>query len=330
MDAQARDLLPVPYFHVVFTLPDTLAPIALQNKRVVYGVLFRAVAETLKGIAANPKHLGAEIGFLAVLHTWGQNLMHHPHVHCVVPAGGISPDGHRWVSCKEDFFLSVRVLSRVFRGKFIDFLKQAFRQGQLGFYGKLECHAEPTQFEQLVDAAVRHDWVVYAKRPFGGPTQVLKYLARYTHRVAISNKRLLDVRDGQVCFQYKDYADGNKTKAMTLDAMEFIRRFLMHVLPSGFMRIRHYGFLGNRHRQAKLELCRRLLGAESVQETAKPCDPSESDGHATERDVHVVCPACRKGRMLIIETFHPGAKATPVRRPFFMQRLALRAKPDTS
>ena len=152
----------------------------------------------------------------------------------------------------------------------------------------------------------------------------------YVHRVAISNKRLLDVRDGQVRFQYKDYADGNKTKAMTLDAMEFIRRFLMHVLPSGFMRIRHYGFIGNRHRQAKLDLCRRLLGAESVQETAKPCDPSESDGHATERDVHVVCPACGKGRMLIIETFHPEAKATPVRRPFFMQRLALRAKPDTS
>lgn len=266
---------------------------------------------------------------LAVLHTWGQNLMHHPHVHCVVPAGGISPDEQRWASCKEDFFLPVRVLSRVFRGKFIDFLKRAFRQGQLGFYGKLECYAEPARFNQLVDTAVRHDWVVYAKRPFGGPTQVLKYLARYTHRVAISNRRLLGLQDGQVRFQYKDYTDGSKTKSMTLDAVEFMRRFLMHVLPSGFMRIRHYGFLGNRHRQAKLELCRRLLGSEPVQ-AAEACEPSESDGSAVERDVHVLCPACGQGRMLIIETLHPEAKATPVRRPFFMQRLTLYAKPDTS
>jgi hypothetical protein len=330
MEARAQELLPVPYFHVVFTLPDTLAPIALQNKRIVYGVLFRAVAETLKDIAAEPKYLGAEIGFLAVLHTWGQNLMHHPHVHCVVPAGGISPDGQRWLSCKEDFFLPVRVLSSVFRGKFIDFLKRAFRQGHLRFFGKLECHAKPAQFEQLVNAAVRHKWVVYAKRPFGGPTQVLKYLARYTHRIAISNKRILDLRDGQVRFQYKDYADGNQTKAMTLDALEFIRRFLMHVLPSGFMRIRHFGFLGNRHRQARLELCRRLLGAESGQETGMAGEPSQTDRSAAEHDVPAVCPACGNGRMSIIETFHPEAKAVSVRRPFLMQGLALRAKPDTS
>lgn len=330
MDARAEELLPVPYFHVVFTLPDTLAPLALQNKRVVYGVLFRAVAETLTAIAADPKHLGAHVGFLAVLHTWGQNLMHHPHVHCVVPGGGIAPDGRRWVPCKEDFFLPVQVLSSVFRGKFIDLLKRAFRQGKLDFYGKLESYAEPPRFEQLLDAAVRHKWVVYAKRPFGGPTQVLKYLARYTHRIAISNKRLLDLRDDQVRFEYKDYADGNRTKAMTLDAMEFIRRFLMHVSPQGFMRIRHYGFLGNRHRKSKLALCRTLLGTPSGQQSAKVCEASESLASVSENDVLAVCPACGNGRMLIVDSFHPETQAAPMRRPFFMGRLAQRAKPDTS
>jgi hypothetical protein len=330
MEARAEELLPVPYFHVVFTLPETLAPLALQNKRVVYGVLFRAVAETLKDVAAAPKHLGAAIGFLAVLHTWGQNLMHHPHIHCVVPAGGISRDGQRWLSCKDDFFLPVRVLSPVFRGKFIDFLKQAFQNGHLRFFGKLEGCAEPAQFEQLIDAAVRHKWVVYAKRPFGGPRQVLKYLARYTHRVAISNSRLLDLRDDQVRFQYKDYADGNRTKVMSLDALEFIRRFLMHVLPPGFVRIRHYGFLGNRHRQAKLELCRRLLGVESGPAAITTGEPSETDHCDAEHDKPVICPACGNGRMLIIETFHPEAKAASVRRPFFMQRSTRCARPDTS
>jgi len=329
MEAQAKDLLPVPYFHVVFTLPEVLAPVALQNKRVVYDVLFRAVAETLKEIALDPKYLGAEIGFLAVLHTWGQNLIHHPHLHCVVPAGGTSPDGQRWVSCHEDFFLPVRVLSRVFRGKFIDFLKRAFRGGQLSFHGKLECYAEARRFEQLVDVAVRHDWVVYAKRPFGGPEQVLKYLARYTHRVAISNSRLVAMEAGKVSFRWKDYADGHREKTMTLDACEFIRRFLMHVVPSGFMRIRHYGFLGNRHRQTKLALCRTLLGIATQESMAQPCDPCESDGIASESDVHAVCPACGTGRMWIIETFRPD-KATVVRRPFWPQRPMLRADLDTS
>lgn len=330
MDAQAQDLLPVPSFHVVFTLPQTLAPLALQNKRVVYNVLFRAVAETLKEIAADPKHLGAEIGLLAVLHTWGQNLMHHPHVHCVVPAGGISPDGQRWVSCQEDFFLPVRVLSRVFRGKFLDFLKQAFRQGQLKFFGKLEDYAEPARFEQLIDTAVRHDWVVYAKRPFGGPAPVLKYLARYTHRVAISNERLLGLQDGEVSFRYKDYADGNATKTMTLAAVEFLRRFLMHVLPSGFVRIRHYGFLGNRHRQAKLELCRKLLGVVPKEDATNPRDSAESEDIASDHDLSPMCPACGKGRMVIIDMIHPEGKASAIRRPFYLRRLGLRTKPDTS
>ncbi len=330
MDARAEELLPVPYFHVVFTLPDTLAPLVLQNKRVLYGVLFRAVAETLKGLAADPKHLGAEIGFLAVLHTWGQNLMYHPHVHCVVPAGGIAPDGQHWVAGKGDFFLPVRVMSRVFRGKFIDFLKRAFRRGKLGFFGKLACYAEPAQFERLLDAAVRHEWVVYAKRAFGGPTQVLKYLARYTHRVAISNKRLLEFRDGRVHFQYKDYTDDNKMKTMAVDAMEFIRRFLLHVLPSGFMRIRHYGFLGNRHREPKLELCRKLLGTSSGVEPGKECKPPETLITTAQADILAVCPACGSGRMIFVERFHPEAKAASARRPFFMGRLALHAKRDTS
>jgi len=330
MDAQAKDLLPVPYFHVVFTLPEALTSVALQNKRVVYDLLFRAVAETLKEIAADAKHLGAEIGFLAVLHTWGQNLMHHPHIHCVVPAGGISPDSRRWVSCKGDFFLPVRVLSRVFRGKFIDFLKRAFRQRQLGFHGQLRDYAEAERFEALIDTSVRHEWVVYAKRPFGGPNQVLKYLARYTHRVAISNQRLLELQDGRVRFQYKDYADGSRTKTMALDAVEFIRRFLMHVLPSGFMRIRHCGFLGNRHRQTKLELCRRLLGAPSGEETAEPCDrPDEVQG-SIECEKHVVCPACGNGRMLVIDTLHPVGSISGIRRPFMLQCRVPRWQPNTS
>ncbi len=220
-------------------------------------------------------------------------------------------------------------LSRVFRGKFVDFLKRAFRKGQLRFHGKLECYVEPRQFEHMLDVAVRHEWVVYAKRPFGGPEQVLKYLARYTHRVAISNSRLTAMETGKVSFRWKDYADGNREKIMTLDACEFIRRFLMHVVPSGFMRIRHYGFLGNRYRQVKLALCRRLLGIASERGMAKSCDPCESDGSASESDAHAVCPACGNGRMWIIETFRPD-KATVVRRPFWRQRPMLRANLDTS
>jgi hypothetical protein len=238
MEDRASELLPVAYFHVVFTLPESLGPVALQNKRVVYGILFRAASETLLQIAADPKHLGARIGVLAVLHTWGQNLLHHPHRHCVVPGGGIAPDGKRWISCRKDFFLPVRILSRVFRGKFLEHLKSAFSQGQLSFHGRLRSLRDPTAFEQLLHASVKCDWVVYSKRPFGGPTQVLKYLARYTHRVAISNRRLVDLREGSVCFRWKDYARGNVQKTMSLAAPEFIRRFLLHVLPRGFVRIR--------------------------------------------------------------------------------------------
>ena len=212
MEAREAELLPVEYFHVVFTLPAALGPIALQNPRVVYGLLFRAAAETLQQVAADPEHLGAEIGFLAVLHTWGQNLQHHPHVHCVVPGGGISPDASRWVACRPGFFLPVRVLSRVFRGKFLSLLRAAFDRGRLAFHGKLSPLADPAEFQRRLAASARTEWVVYAKPPFGGPEQVLKYLARYTHRVAISNRRLTALEDGQVTFRWKDYAHGGEAE----------------------------------------------------------------------------------------------------------------------
>ncbi len=254
MEDRAGELLPVEYFHVVFTLPDAFNALALANKRVVYGVLFDAVSRTLLEVAANPKHLGARIGLMAILHTWGQNLSLHPHVHCIVPGGGIRPDG-KWRSCRAGFFLPVRVLSRVFRGKFIDGIKRARVAGRL--FGVQDDRA----FDALLDASVKHDWVVYAKPPFGGPAQVLRYLSRYTHRIAISNRRLLGMDDHRVTFGYKDYAHGNRPRRMMLDATEFLRRFLLHAVPGGFMRIRHYGLLANRVRKRNLAACRPLLGA---------------------------------------------------------------------
>jgi hypothetical protein len=301
LEARAEDLLPVPYFHVVFTLPASIASIALQNKRVVFGILFRAASRTLLQIAADPKHLGAQIGFLAVLHTWGQNLMHHPHLHCVVPGGGLSPDGSAWVPCREGFFLPVRILSRVFRGKFTALIREAYRRGELTFHGKLAGLLQSRRFEQELNTAANHEWVVYAKRPFGGPEQVLKYLARYTHRVAISNSRLISMENGKVTFCWRDYAHGNDQKTLTLDAAEFIRRFLLHVLPSGFMRIRHFGLFANRSRQTKLELCRRALAVMR----SPPAEPSTdaNDAGETKEKQHdgALCPACKKGQLVIVE-----------------------------
>jgi hypothetical protein len=308
VEAQADDLLPVEYFHVVFTLPAALGPIALQNPRVVYGLLFRAAAETLQQIAADPKHLGAEIGFLAVLHTWGQNLQHHPHVHCVVPGGGLSPDGSRWVACRPGFFLPVRVLGRLFRGQFLALLKVAFETGRLSFQGQLADLAEPAEFRRTLAAPADIEWVVYAKPPFGGPEQVLKYLARYTHRAAISNHRLIGLEGDQVEFLWKDYAHGGKPKTMKLQAAEFLRRFLMHILPAGFMRIRHYGFLANRVSREKLELCRSFLAAIASSVAARPI-PGRNPVSPTWPEGHI-CPACGEGRMVIIETLTP----TPAER----------------
>jgi hypothetical protein len=299
------ELLPIAYFHVVFTLPADIAALALTNKRLLYGLLFEAASETLMQVAANPRHLGAdEIGLLAVLHTWGQNLMHHPHLHCVVSGGGLSKDGNRWIASRPYYFLPVKVLSRVFRNKYRALLLKAFQRGELKFFGELQPLADARAFQRYLDAATTREWVVYAKRPFHDATCVLKYLARYTHRVAISNSRLLDYRDGEVTFRYKDYVHESQQRTMTVAATEFIRRFLLHVLPDGFMRIRHYGYLANRHRREKLETCRRLLGCPALPEV--PTDREEpqragcEEGSAAEATIR--CPACKTGRMRIIDT----------------------------
>lgn len=306
---RAADLLQTHYFHVVFTLPDKLGPIALQNKRLVYGILFRAVSETLLEIAKDPKHLGADIGFLAVLHTWGQRLDLHPHIHCVVPGGGISPDGEKWISSGKRFFLPVKVLSRVFRGKFLDYLRQAYTKGDLSLEGKLSHLKDPAGWEAILKSVRRTDWVVYSRPPFGSAKQVLKYLARYTHRVAISNQRLVSLKDGRVTFRWKDYAHGNSEREMALSADEFIRRFLLHVLPGGFQRIRHYGFLANRVRKDKLELCRALLRETGHSEAPLAADLAlldhdlaRDDGTATDSQV---CPACKKGHLVFVRDLTP-------------------------
>ncbi len=257
-----KELLNVGYFHVVFTLPHELSWLALHNQKVVYRLLFQASAETLLEIAADPKHLGAQIGFLSVLHTWGQTLQHHPHVHCVIPAGGLSPDGKQWIHPRYNaFFLPVKVLSRVFRGKFVAGLKRAFRKGELLFPGSLQALEGEKTFAAFLRKLFRQDGVVYAKPPFGGPEHLLHYLARYTHRVAISNHRLIQLTDGQVTFRWKDYAHGSKKRKMTITAHEFLRRFLLHVLPKGFVRIRFFGFLANRRRRTQLAQCQQLLAA---------------------------------------------------------------------
>jgi Putative transposase/Transposase zinc-binding domain len=310
LEARQAELLPVPYFHVVFTLPAPVAEIAFQNKAVVYAILFRAAAETLRSIAADPKYLGAEIGLVAVLHTWGQTLHHHPHVHCVVPGGGPSIDGTRWIACRPGFFLPVRVLSRRFRRLFLDALRAAFEAGALGFFGDLADLASPIGFARRLAQLRRIEWVVYAKLPFGGPEQVLAYLGRYTHRVAIANSRLISLSDGQVGFRWKDYRHHGKSKVMTLEAGEFIRRFLLHTLPDGFHRIRHYGFLGNGHREAKLALCRKLLAVPPTIEPVTKVPPDrEPAGIAFDR-----CPCCGGAMITFAVLLPPGP-----RHPSFRQ-----------
>jgi hypothetical protein len=299
----AAELLPVEYFHVVFTVPQLLAPLALQNQRLVYGILFRAAAETLLQIAADPKHLGAGIGFLTVLHTWGQNLYHHPHLHCVVPGGGIAPDQSRWISCRRRFLFPVRVLSRLFRAKFVAYLKAAFRDGKLGFHGELKLLGEKRNFVQWLTKVAGTEWVVYSKPPFGGPRQVLKYLARYTHRVAIYNQRLVSLEGGRVTFRWKNYARGSEPATMILQAEEFIRRFLLHVLPKGLVKVRHFGFLANRCRRKRVELCRSLLGLMPTQ----PLSLDRDHGSPSEEQVSTVdrCPRCKVGSMRPVEIFLP-------------------------
>jgi hypothetical protein len=312
-DRQA-ELLDTQYFHVVFTLPEEIAAIAYQNKEVVYGILFRATSETLRTIAADSKHLGAEIGFFAVLHSWGQNLQHHPHLHCVVPGGGLSPDGTRWISCRPRFFLPIRVLSCLFRRLLIELVEKAYDNGQLQFFSALKELQNRRLFLRYLEPLRHTKWVVYTKAPFAGPQQVLDYVGRYTHRVAISNNRLLDIDNDQVQFRYKDYRDGSQQKIMTLRAHEFIRRFLLHVLPDGFHRIRYYGFLGNRYRKEKLDKCRHLL------EMACPEENVPAVQSQDYRDRYQVltgsslrdCPVCHRGRMIVVGLIAPCA-----RRPKF-------------
>ena len=286
------ELLPAPYFHVVFTLPVPVGEIAFQNKAIVYAILFRAAAETLATIAADPRHLGAKLGMTMVLHTWGQTLLHHPHIHCVVPGGGPSLDGTRWVACRPGFFLPVRVLARLFRRLFLRELENAFGAGKLRFFGKLANLAEPQAFARRLGELRRLDWVVYAKAPFGGPEQVLAYLGRYTHRVAIANSRLISLSDGNVRFTWKDYRANGNAKVMMLAADEFIRRFLLHTLPDGFHRIRHYGFLANGGRGDNIALCRKLLDKRHASAGCEPArDPARGDRVHTAKDF-AICPEC--------------------------------------
>ena len=305
-DRQA-ELLPVPYFHVVFTMPAPIAAVALQNKAVVYDILFKAAAETVRTIAADPKHLGAETGMIAVLHTWGQSLFHHPHVHCIVPGGGLSPEG-RWVACRPGFFLPVRVLSRLYRRLFLERLHAAFSAGALRFFGEFAGLAHCAEFAAYLRPLRRLDWVVYAKRPFGGPQQVLDYLGRYTHRVAISNSRLIELDDGRVRFRWKDYRHPDKPKMMTLAANEFIRRFLLHVLPDGFRRMRHFGFLANGHRNAKLTSIRALLDVSAPAVAVSSANYRERYALLTGRSLDIC--SCCGGRMIEIATL--GRSRAPV------------------
>src|SRR5215469_5789152 len=291
IQARRRELLPSPYVHVVFTLPPQLASLALQNKKAIYGLLLRASAETLLAVARNPRYLGAQIGFFSVLHTWNQKLQLHPHVHCVIPAGGLCPDRTRWIRSRPRFFLPIPVLRRVFRGKFVAGLKSEFQRGQLHLSGNLALLAQPKIFASWLRPLFRKDWIVYCKPPFGGPEYVLHYLGRYTHRVAISNHRLVSFEEGQVTFRWRDSAHSNEQKLMTLSLDEFLRRFLLHLLPEGFVRIRNFGFLANRKRATTLPLSFQLLGgAPQTEQEASTAGPSDLWS----------CPKCG-GPMMVVE-----------------------------
>jgi hypothetical protein len=302
LQQRQSELLPAEYFHVVFTLPESIAAIAFYNKEVVYDLLFAATAQTLLTIAGAPQHLGVEIGFFAVLHSWGQNLHFHPHLHCIVPGGGLSADHDRWIPCRPGFFLPVRVLSRLFRRLLLEALEKAYAAGQLQFFGDLEPLREPPAFVRYLAPLKNTDWVVYAKPPFGGPQQVLQYLGRYTHRVAITNRRLLALEDGQVSFQWKDYRDQQQQKVMIISADEFIQRFLQHALPPRFQRIRYYGFLANCHRAAKLELCRRLLATPCIDLLPRPTDCRNLLAALTTGNLSL-CPQCGVGILVRIQLF---------------------------
>jgi len=311
LENRKRDLLPTRYFHIVFTLPQQLRSLALRNQQVVYNLLFRAAAETLKTLAQDPKHLGAQIGFIAVLHTWSQTLMHHPHLHCIVTGGGLSPDGTRWIQPKTDFLIHVKVLSKLFQGKLLAYLKEAWQNGQLSFPGKVAYLQKERSFNDLLSELYKQEWVVYCKHPFPNAEKVMDYLGRYTHRVAISNDRVVKIHNNQVTFRYRDRDDNDKVKLMTLNASEFIRRFLMHVLPDGFMKIRHYGILSNRSRKTKLSTCKALLGVCHPDETRNAKESwQELLTRITGHDPRI-CPYCGKGKMILKEVLNPSALPLP-------------------
>jgi hypothetical protein len=313
LEQRRAELLPTEYFHVVFTLPEPIAALAFYNKEIVYDMLFRATAQTLLTIARDPQRLGVETGFFAVLHTWGQNLHFHPHLHCVVPGGGLSADHDRWIAGRRRFFLPVKVLSALFRRLLLEALEKAYAAGLLKFFGDLQPLRDPLAFARYLAPLRKSKWVVYAKAPFGGPQHVLEYLGRYTHRVAISNRRLLAIEDGQVSFAWKDYRDrGQQHKVMTLPADEFIRRFLQHALPAGFQRIRYYGFLANCHRAEKLALCRRLLTAPCSALLPRPADCRDFALALTAANAFRRCPQCGLGMLRSIQILPPVPSRVPL------------------
>jgi hypothetical protein len=315
LEARRRQLLPIPYWHLVFTLPDRLNPLTLRNKKVVFRILFNTAADTLLTLARDPKHLGAQVGFTAILHTWGQNLLFHPHLHCVVTGGGLDPGGQRWVPARTSFFLPVKVLGRLFRGKFLDALAAARRDGELDLRGSTAGLASPRVWRRMLDELYRTDWVVYAKPPFGGPEHVFRYLGRYTHRVAISNHRLISLEGGQVRFQIRDHADDGRRKTLDVSASEFIRRFLLHVLPRRFVRIRHYGLLAARNLHTRLAAARHLLGRSPAPIPRHPAAaPHRLEPwwsrllRYTGLDV-MACPYCEQGRLIRRHLLRPAAAA---------------------
>jgi hypothetical protein len=291
-----NDLLPVEYFHVVFTIPDILNPLILRNQKELYTILFKSVSETLLELGKDIKYLGADIGFIGVLHTWGQNLMDHPHIHCIVPGGGLSFDSNRWISSREGFFIPVKVLSRLFRGKFLAYLKHTYEEDKLNFYGSIKELGIERNFHMFLADLYKREWVIYSKPSFKNPEHVIEYLGRYTHRVAITNNRITDIRDGNVTFKYKDYKERNKSKQMTIGAHEFIRRFMMHVLPDRFVKIRHYGILSNRNLKTKLRRCKEILGVPLKQKKEKK-DWQELLLDLTGNDPRR-CPCCKTGRLV--------------------------------
>ncbi len=309
LEARKQEVLPTHYFHVVFTIPEKLRPVCLRNQAVSYRILFQAVSETLKKLSRSEAP-GAEIGFIGVLHTWSQTLIDHPHIHCIVTGGGLSFDNKKWISTKPEFFIPVKILSQVFRGKFLDYLKQAYESGRLRFDGQISPLKEKSKFKKLLNGLYRQDWHVYCKPPFKRPEKVMEYLGRYTHRVAISNNRIIRFEEGQVTIRYRDYADGDKVKEMSLAAFEFIRRFLLHILPDQFFKIRYYGILSARNRKTKLAKCKELFGVPVTETAEERLGWQELLEKITGIDP-TLCPYCKKGRLFLSEVLDPVHGRSP-------------------